>query len=137
MTLLIVTNYKSFSQTVTNKIIDSTKITLNKEVVRLIVKDLIKYDICTEELKLTNEKNVKLNEIVQYKDSVISLYKEKDKNWEYITNEQKNQISEYKEMSTSLKKELRGNKFQKIVYKLGTYLFGITSTIFIVKEIYE
>ena len=64
----------SFSQT------DTTKVTLPTKVVRLAAKDLVRYDGCKEELKLTQEKVIKLEARETQKDTIISLLESKDKN---------------------------------------------------------
>ena len=134
LTLLTLINYSCFSQIVTNKIIDSTKITLTNDVAKLVVKDLIKYDNCTEELKLTQEKVYKLNEVVVYKDSIINYYKEKTEVLNYVITQKDNQIKQYEDYTKSLTKEIRLRKIENFFYKVGSYVFAATSIIFIIKN---
>ena len=68
----------SFSQT------DTTKTALPNKILRQVAKDLIKYDGCKEEVKLLNEKIVKLGEKDVQKDVIITLLTDKDKNNQFI-----------------------------------------------------
>ena len=67
----------SFSQT------DTTKVKIDTPIAKLVVKDLIKGDGCVEELKLTQEKVIKLEARETQKDTIISLLEQKDKNNQY------------------------------------------------------
>jgi hypothetical protein len=118
-----------FSQTDTSKPInsDTTKVVLSKEVAKQVVKDLIRLDGCQEELKLTQDKVIKLEEREAQKDTIIGLYKEKDKNNQYIIQQKDEQIKLYDDMSTKLNKELKTQKVKTFIYKLGTTV-GIIAT---------
>ena len=67
----------SFSQT------DTTKVCIPTKVARQAAKDLVRYDGCKEELKLTQLKVTKLEEREVQKDTIISLLTSKDKNNQY------------------------------------------------------
>lgn len=114
----------SFSQT------DTTKVTLPTKVVRLAAKDLIRYDGCKVELKLTQEKVIKLEEREAQKDNIISLLTDKDKNNQYIIAQKDVQIGEYKGMTDDLKKELKGQRNKTFWYKVGTFL-GVATSLFL------
>jgi 23S rRNA G2445 N2-methylase RlmL len=111
----------SFSQT------DTTKVTLPTKVVRLAAKDLVRYDGCKEELKLTQLKVTKLEEREAQKDTIISLLTSKDKNNQFIISQKDTQISLYQSMTDDLKKELKGQRTKTFLYKVGAFL-GILST---------
>ena len=114
----------SFSQT------DTTKVTLPTKVVRLAAKDLIRYDGCKVELKLTQEKVIKLQEKEIQKDTIISLLTDKDKNNQFIIVQKDVQIGEYKGMTDDLKKELKSQRNKTFLYKVGTFI-GIATSLFL------
>jgi phosphotransferase system IIB component len=100
----------------------------------LAIKDIIKGEGCETELKLTQEKVIKLESRETQKDTIISLLKDKDKNNQFINNQKDRQINLYDEMSKSLEKELKSQKRTTLLYKVGT-IVGIilTSTLLITK----
>ena len=77
----------SFSQ------VDTTKTILPNKVLRLVAKDLVRYDGCKIELELTKEKILKLQEREAQKDTIISLYKDKDENNKFIIRQKDLQIN--------------------------------------------
>jgi hypothetical protein len=117
----------SFSQ------IDTTKVTLPTKVVRLAAKDLVRYDGCKEELKLTQQKVVKLEEKDVQKDTIISLLTDKDKNNQFIIGQKDVQIGEYKGMTDDLTKELKKQRTKTFFYKLGTFVGIITTSYLLIK----
>jgi hypothetical protein len=114
----------SFSQT------DTTKVTLPTKVVRLAAKDLIRYDGCKQELKLTQDKVIKLQEREVEKDTIINFLTVKDKNNQFIIGQKDVQIGEYKGMADDLKKELKGQRNKTFLYKVGTFI-GIATSLFL------
>jgi hypothetical protein len=116
-----------FSQTGTNKESDTTKVVLTKEVAKQVVKDLIKLDGCQEELKLTQDKVIKLEEREIQKDTIISLLKDKDKNNQFIITQKDKQLQISEDLSKNLEKELKSSNRTTFLYKLGTVV-GILST---------
>lgn len=117
----------SFSQT------DTTKVCIPTKVARLAAKDLVRYDGCKEELKLTQQKVLKLEEREVQKDTIIKLLTDKDKNNQYIIGQKDIQIGEYKGMTDDLKKELKGQRSKTFWYKVGTFLGAATSLFLFVK----
>jgi len=111
----------SFSQ------IDTTRISLQSNIARLVAKDLIRYDGCVQELKLTQEKVIKLESREAQKDTIIKLYSEKDENSKYIIHQNELQIGQYEHMTDDLQKEIRRGRTKTFVYKVGTFL-GILTT---------
>jgi hypothetical protein len=111
----------SFSQA------DTTKTALPNKVLRLVAKDLVKYDGCKEELKLTQLKVDKLIEREAQKDTIISLYKDKDENNKYMIKQLEQQVGQYENLTKDLQKELKGQKFNSFLWKAGTFL-GVIST---------
>jgi hypothetical protein len=129
LTILALMSLNCISQTDINNIkpTDTTKVVLTPEVARQVVKDLIRYDGCKEELKLTQEKVVKLEERDVQKDTIISLLKDKDKNNQYIISQKDDQIKLYDDMSKDLQKEIKSQRRKTFLYKLGTVV-GVIST---------
>jgi phosphotransferase system IIB component len=93
----------------------------------LVIKDIIKGEGCETELKLTQEKVIKLVERETQKDTIISLLESKDKNNQYIIGQQNQQIDLYKNMTDDLKKEIKQSRTKTFLYKVGT-LVGIITT---------
>lgn len=114
LTLLLLTSLSSFSQT------DTTKVRIKVPVAKLAVKDIIKGDGCFEELKLTREKLIKLQEREAQKDTIISLYKDKDDNNKLIIHTQELQINQYEHLTDDLHKELRAVKTSSVFWKIST-----------------
>ena len=116
----------SFSQT------DTTKVTLPTKVVRLAAKDLVRYDGCKEELKLTQLKVTKLEERDAQKDTIINLLTDKDKNNQYIIGQKDVQIGEYKGMTDDLQKELKSQRNKTFWYKVLSFA-SLTTAVFFIK----
>ena len=114
----------SFSQT------DTTKVRINNPIARLVIKDLITGDGCAEELKLTQDKVIKLEAREGQKDTIISLLKDKDKNNQFIISTQTEQLQLSKELSEKLHKELKKSRTKTFLWKVGTFL-GITTSLFL------
>jgi len=111
----------SFSQA------DTTKVLLPTKIARQVAQDLIRYDGCKQELKLTQQKVLKLEEREVQKDTIIKLLNDKDKNNQFIIGQKDLQIGEYKNMTNDLQKELKGQRTKTFLYKLGAFI-GIIST---------
>jgi oligoendopeptidase F len=118
----------SFSQT------DTTKTSLPNKILREVAKDLIKYDGCKEEVKLLNDKIVKLGERESQKDNIITLLTDKDKNNQFIIGKKDEQLAVSKELSDKLEKELRGQRTKTFLWKVGTYAGIIASTFLIISK---
>ena len=102
----------SFSQT------DTTKVKIDTPIAKLVVKDLIKGDGCVEELKLTQEKVIKLEARETQKDTIISLLEQKDKNNQYIISQQGLQIDE---------------RTKTFLWKVGTFAGILTTSYLLIK----
>jgi hypothetical protein len=130
-------NLNCFSQTNTNNqsqrpvSSDTTKVKLKPSTARLAIKDIVKGEGCEQELKLTQEKVIKLEERETQKDTIISLLESKDKNNQYIIGQQSSQLNLYNDMTKDLKKELKRTKTEKFLYKLGTFV-GILTTSYLI-----
>jgi hypothetical protein len=117
----------SFSQTDTSKVVISTPIA------KLIVKDLILGDECREELKLTQDKVLKLQSREQQKDTIINLLEQKDTNNQFIINSQTSQLQLSQELSNKLHKELKGQRTKTFVWKVGTFVGILTTSYLLIK----
>ena len=118
---ILLLSLSSFSQTDTSKVVISTPIA------KLIVKDLILGDECREELKLTQDKVLKLQSREQQKDTIINLLEQKDTNNQFIINSQTSQLQLSQQLSQELHKELKGQRNKTLLWKVGTIL-GIATT---------
>jgi hypothetical protein len=114
----------SFSQA------DTTKVLIPIKTARFIAQDLIRYDGCKQELKLTQEKIFKLQEREVQKDTIIKLLNDKDENNKYIIHQHELQIGQYEHMTYDLRKELRASRAKTFLYKVGTFV-GIATSLFL------
>jgi len=122
-----------FSQTNTNnqsqtQVSDTTKVKLKPSTARLVIKDIVKGEGCAEELKLTQEKVIKLEEREFQKDTIIGLLESKDKNNQYIISQQGLQIDEFRNMTDDLKKEIKRANVKTFLYKVGTFVGVLTTS---------
>lgn len=118
----------SFSQT------DTTKVRISNPIAKLVVKDLILGDGCIEELKLTQEKVIKLQTREKEKDTQIFLLEEKDKNNNFMLGKKDEQLKVSEELTNKLHKELKGQRTKTFLWKVGTYVGIITSTYLILTK---
>ena len=102
----------SFSQNA----IDSTKIQLTKPIAKLVIKDLLKGDGLSNEIKtmqiLLTETN---NKFLSQSDLVFNL-KNQISNFERIVNNKDNQVGLSKELSEKLQADLKKQKFKTKLY---------------------
>jgi uncharacterized coiled-coil protein SlyX len=103
---------------------------LEVPIVKLVIKDLVRYDgiklqlVQTEELlKLSNDKIV-------LKDSVITNLNGKIVNLQTIIDKKDEQFSLESEKSKSLEKELKRQKRNTFLWKLGTIAGGVLALFF-------
>jgi hypothetical protein len=123
----------SFSQTSTNnqsqiQVSDTTRVKLKPTTARLVIKDIIKGEGCEEELKLTQEKVIKLESRDSQKDTIISLLESKDKNNQFIVSQQGLQIDEFRNMTNDLRKEIKRANVKTFLYKVGTVVGVLTTS---------
>lgn len=118
----------SFSQ------VDTTKVCIPTKTARLVVQDLIRYDGCKQEVKLLEDKIVKLDERDEQKDTIIDLLNTKDENNQYIIHQQELQIGQYEHLTDDLQKELKGQKVKSFLWKAGTFLGVLTSSYLLIAK---
>lgn len=113
--------------------VQDTIVPLKTPIAKLVIKDLIKGDGAIQEVK-------ELNKVVLLKDDQIRLMKDKDSlkdqkisNLELIISKKDEQFSLEREKSNSLLKELKGQRRKTFLYKVGTFVGLITTTVLFVK----
>jgi hypothetical protein len=125
----------SYSQTDTTKTIvsDTNKVTLPTRVARLAFQDLLRYDGAKLEI---NE----LNKVISLKDEQIGLFKQKDSlkdqkigNLELIINKKDEQFGLERQKSESLLKELKGQRAKTFLYKVGSFIGIIATSLYLLK----
>jgi len=123
---------KSFSQNVTKTNID-TLVPLKVPVAKLVIKDLIKGDGSIVEIK-------ELNKVISLKDDQINLFKQKDtlkdqkiSNLETIILKKDEQFSLERQKSESLLKELKGQRRKTFLFKVGTYVGVVATSMLLLK----
>ena len=125
----------SYSQTDTTKVIvlDTTKVILPTKVARLAFQDLLRYDGAKLEI-------VELNNVIVLKDQQINLFKQKDtlkdqkiSNLEVIINKKDEQFGLERQKSESLLKELKGQRRKTFLYKIGSFVAIITTSMLLLK----
>ena len=108
---LMMMNWSSFSQIAT----DSISIQLEKQIAKLIIKDLLLGDSYKNELKLTDTKIGFLEQKLVLKDSIIFNLESKSNNFESILLNKQDQLFLSQELSRKLQTDL---KKQKVKTKL-------------------
>jgi hypothetical protein len=108
-------------------------VALKVPVAKLIIKDLIKGDGAIEEVK-------ELNKVLLMKDEQIKLFKDKDllkdqkiSNLELIITKKDEQFSLERQKSEELLKELKQQRRKTFLYKVGSFVAVITTSLLIVK----
>ena len=112
---------------------DTSNVVISSRVARLILKDLIMFDGCKEELKLTQLKVTKLEERESQKDTSISILKQKDENNSMMLLQKDEQLKISKELSQKLQKEVKLGKIEKKFYKISSIIGLVLTTYFILK----
>lgn len=116
---ILILNLKSFSQK------DTTQLEISSQTARLIIKDLISYDGCREELTQTYVKIGKLEERETFKDSMIYYLEKKDSTNQFIIQQKDGQITQYVKVNTKLENDLNIKNKQFKWYKRGTIAGGV------------
>tara|TARA_R110000782_G_scaffold163399_2_gene255495 strand:+ start:273 stop:677 length:405 start_codon:yes stop_codon:yes gene_type:complete len=103
---LMMTSWSSFSQIAT----DSISIQLEKQIAKLIIKDLLLGDSYKEELILTDNKVSILGQKLVLKDSIIFNLESKSNNFESILINQKDQLFLSQKLTKKLQVDLKKQK---------------------------
>ena len=122
LVLLVILSSRGFSQTVIQtETVDTSKVVLNVRVARLVYQDLLRYDGLKEEMNLMKLKFQKLEEREIQKDGIITILTQKDENNQFIIGKKDEQLKLSKELTDSLQKELKGQRAQTFLWKVGTF----------------
>jgi len=97
---------KSFSQT------DTTRISLEEQIARLVIKDLIEGDGAKKELSITLEKVSLLNQKIVLKDSIINTNTQQISNYNSIVSQKDSQVMIFQDLSDKLHNDLRKQKLK-------------------------
>lgn len=110
-----------------------TIVPLKVPVAKLVIKDLIAGDGAKVEIS-------DLNKVITLKDQQIVLFKEKDSlktkqisNLELIILKQNDQFALEREKSNSLLKELKGQRRKTFMYKVGTFVGIVATSVLLLK----
>ena len=132
MAIITLATSKSFSQTVTKTNVD-TVVAVKVPVAKLVIKDLLKGDGAIEEVK-------ELNKVIGLKDEQIGLFKQKDtlkdqkiSNLELIITKKDQQFDLERAKSESLLKELKGQRRKTFLYKVGSFIGIIATSVLLIK----
>ena len=132
---MVILSLSSYSQTDTTKVIvlDTTKVTIPTKVARLVYQDLLRYDGAKLEI-------VELNKVISLKDNQIGLFKQKDTlkeqkigNLELIISKKDQQFDLERQKSESLLKELKGQRRKTFLYKVGSFVGIIATSVLLLK----
>ena len=119
--ILMTMSLKGFSQSVT----DSTSIQLQKPIAKLVIKDLITGDGAKNELALTLDKILLLEQKVVLKDSIILNLNSKLGNFESMVLTKNDQLRLSQELSKKLQTDLKKQKLKtKIMGGAGILAVG-------------
>jgi hypothetical protein len=97
---------KSFSQ------IDTTRISLEEQIARLVIKDLIEGDGAKKELSITLEKVLLLDQKIVLKDSIINTNVQQISNYNSIVSQKDSQVMLFQDLSDKLHNDLRKQKLK-------------------------
>jgi hypothetical protein len=113
--------------------LDTTKVTLSTKVAKLVYQDLLRYDGAKLEI-------VELNKVIGLKDQQLDLFKQKDtlkdqkiSNLEVIINKKDEQCGLERQKSESLLKELKGQRLKTFIYKVGSFVGIIMTSLYLLK----
>ena len=104
--LLVIVSLKSFSQT------DTTRISLEEQIARLVIKDLIEGDGAKKELSITLEKVLLLDQKIVLKDSIINTNTQQITNYNSIVSQKDSQVMLFQDLSDKLHNDLRKQKLK-------------------------
>ena len=124
----------SFSQTVTKEIVKTdTIVPLTIPTAKLVIQDLVKGDAALVEIIELQKIIILTNEKLALKDTIISTMNSKMSNLNYIINQKDEQFKLERQKSDELLKELKSEKRKTFLYKVGTYIAGITTVLYLTK----
>lgn len=133
LVLLVMLSLKGFSQSVIQtETVDTSKVVLSVRTARLVYQDLLRYDGLKEEMGFLKLKLQKVEEREIQKDGIITILTQKDENNQFIMSKKDEQLKLSKELTDKLHKELKGQRTQTFLWKVGTFVgLGLTSFLLI------
>ena len=125
----------SYSQTDTTNVLvlDTTKVTLSTTVARKVYQDLLRYDGAKLEIVELYKKDSLNTQKITLKDSQIDLFKQKIGNLELIITKKDEQFGLERQKSESLFKELKGQRRKTFLYKVGSFVGIIMTSLYLLK----
>ena len=130
---LVTMNLSVFSQNDTSKSKDSTKIQLTKPVARLVIKDLIKGDGLSTELKTVQNLLSETNSKLTTQTTLVTNLELQIANYDSLLIQEKSKFAKQEELSLELEQALRKQKNKTKLYKIGTYIGAAAVGILIIK----
>ncbi len=122
--------FTSFSQTVTKT--DSI-VPLKVPVAKLVIKDILRGDGAIQQLEETEKVLELTNQKLVLKENVISVLNSKVTNLDYIIKQKDEQFKLERNKSEDLIKEIKQVRRTTFLYKVGTFIGVITTTLFLLK----
>lgn len=126
----------SISQTATQNrktVIQSSKVVIDTSIANKIAVDLVKGDVCSEEIKLVKTNLDLTKKEVFLKDSIIKNLDKQKVNLNLIIFKKDEMLTKQEEISNSFKKELSKQKRTTFLYKLLSLIGIVSTTLLIVK----
>jgi len=128
----------SFSQTVTPKktqplSTEGNKVVIDTNIARLIANDLVRGDVCKEEIKLVKSNLALTKKEVVEKDSIINTLKKQKEALNLIISKKDEMFVKQEDISNSFKKDLSKQNKKTFFYKTLSLLGLISTTLLIIK----
>ena len=132
LTIMLFTTLTSFSQTDT-KIKQDSIVPLKVPIAKLVIKDILRGDGAIQQLEETEKVLSLTNEKLGLKDNVIKTLNSKVTNLEYIVKQKDEQFGLERQKSESLIKEVKQARRSAFLYRIGSFVGIITTTLFLLK----
>jgi hypothetical protein len=102
-------------------------------VVKLVIKDILRGDGAIQQLEETEKVLELTNQKLVLKENVISVLNSKVTNLDYIIKQKDEQFKLERNKSEDLIKEIKQVRRTTFLYKVGTFIGVITTTLFLLK----
>lgn len=130
---LVMMSLNVFSQNDTSKLKDSTKIQLTKPVAKLVIKDLIKGDGLSTELKTVKDLLSQTNLKLTTQTTLVTNLESQIDNYNGLLVQEQSKFSTQEALSKELETALRKQRNKTRLYKIGTYIGAAAVGILIIK----
>ena len=131
--VLVMMSLNAFSQNDTLKLKDSRKIQLTKPIAKLVIKDLLKGDGLSTEIKTMQLLLTETNNIFLSQSDLVFNLKTQITNFESVNKQLNFKFEAQERLSKELETSLRRQKNKTKLYKIGTYIGVAAVGILIVK----